>query len=137
MFSAIEHQGTGGQVLKLGDILYLNPHTRNPDTSKRGVIPVLFPQFANAGRLQKHGFARNRSWQLRQIEQPSSDTQTQQIIEYQLPISSNDDPDWPHDARLTLRCKYQVNDVLIEFLVTNCGNTTFSWRGGTSPPLFS
>ena len=29
----------------------------------RGGMPVIFPQFGERGALQKHGFARNQSWQ--------------------------------------------------------------------------
>lgn len=39
----------------------------------RGGIPILFPQFSDAGPLPKHGFARNELWTVRDKE-PSSVT---------------------------------------------------------------
>jgi glucose-6-phosphate 1-epimerase len=60
------HQKTGGQILKLGDTLYLSFLQTSSDSPRRGGIPLVFPQFGNSGKLQKHGFARNVPWTLLQ-----------------------------------------------------------------------
>jgi glucose-6-phosphate 1-epimerase len=60
----------GAQVLswqpaRAGEQLYTSPLAR-PATGKavRGGVPICFPQFSERGPLPKHGFVRNRRWQL-------------------------------------------------------------------------
>src|SRR6185295_5784580 len=48
-----------------GEMLYLSPKAVAGDgRAVRGGIPVIFPQFERRGPLPRHGFARNRAWQL-------------------------------------------------------------------------
>jgi glucose-6-phosphate 1-epimerase len=61
----------GGQVLGWApagddrDLLWLSPLARCGDGEAiRGGVPVIFPQFASRGPLPKHGFARDRAWEL-------------------------------------------------------------------------
>ena len=60
----------GGQVLSWvpadgAERLYCSPQATNTDgRAVRGGIPVCFPQFANRGKLAKHGFARTSHWRL-------------------------------------------------------------------------
>jgi glucose-6-phosphate 1-epimerase len=59
----------GAQVLSWctavgGSHLYCSPQAMLPGRAVRGGVPVCFPQFANCGRLVKHGFARTSTWQL-------------------------------------------------------------------------
>jgi len=133
LISKIQHQATGGQILKLGDFLYLSPLSNGSSLTRRGGIPVLFPQFANTGRLQKHGTARNRQWILQEDSHSGSESEIQGVIQYKLTISSTDYPDWPYDARLVLRCNYQENQAHIEISIANLGISTFSWTGGLHP----
>jgi glucose-6-phosphate 1-epimerase len=67
----------GGQVLGWvpagsgHDRLWLSPLTQcGPGRAIRGGIPVIFPQFAARGPLPKHGFARDRPWQLLPVVEP-------------------------------------------------------------------
>ena len=60
----------GAQLLSWipsGDVeqIYCSPLSR-PAQGKavRGGVPICFPQFAERGPLPKHGFVRNRRWQL-------------------------------------------------------------------------
>ncbi len=47
------------------DRLWLSPLAEcGPGRSIRGGVPVIFPQFAGRGPLPKHGFARDRPWQV-------------------------------------------------------------------------
>ncbi|MFM2053126.1 MAG: hypothetical protein RL456_1163, partial [Pseudomonadota bacterium] len=49
--------------------LYLSPTTKYGDgAAVRGGVPVIFPQFNQQGPLPKHGFVRNRAWQLETAE---------------------------------------------------------------------
>jgi len=47
------------------DRLYLSPKAVFDGRSAiRGGVPVCFPQFAGEGPLPKHGFARNKRWEV-------------------------------------------------------------------------
>jgi len=47
--------------------LFLSPNSEfTPGRAIRGGVPLVFPQFSGEGPLPKHGFARNRMWQLEQ-----------------------------------------------------------------------
>ncbi|XP_024517192.1 putative glucose-6-phosphate 1-epimerase isoform X1 [Selaginella moellendorffii] len=60
----------GGQVVSWKndrgeELLFLSSKTSfKPPKPIRGGIPICFPQFANVGALEKHGFARNRLWSI-------------------------------------------------------------------------
>ena len=67
----LKHSSQGAQVLQagLGDvstIFYLSHlHVGAvPDGPARGGVPILFPQFADRGILQKHGLVRAAHWAL-------------------------------------------------------------------------
>eukprot|EP01137_Pigoraptor_chileana_P032556 Opistho-2@22113 len=54
--------------------LYVSPRTAYASgQAVRGGVPVCFPQFAERGPLQKHGFARTKPWQLISAEQGEDD----------------------------------------------------------------
>ena len=132
MFIIAFHQKTGGQILKPGDNLYLSPLQTSSESPRRGGIPLVFRQFGNSGKLQKHGFARNAPWTLLQeIVAPCGDQNS--LINYELLISSKDYKDWPYDARLALKCNYQQNQALVILEIQNSGTSSFSWTGGLHP----
>lgn len=106
------------------DLFYLSPGPHQPQTARRGGIPVLFPQFAGNGPLPKHGFARNRDWTL---TAPRPDTRVAR-----LQIAPADHPQWPHSAELTLTTV--IDEALTQTLrIENTGSDTFSFSGGLHP----
>lgn len=130
----ITHQSSGGQILKIGDILYLSPCLEDAkSTPRRGGIPILFPQFSDAGKLKKHGFARNLEWIALKDSAPDPSQVGKELVTYQLRISSKDYPDWPHDALLILGCYYDGDQALVELSINNIGDSRFSWTGGLHP----
>lgn len=57
----VSWQPAGGH----GEQLYLSPRSGfAAGQAIRGGVPVVFPQFSDRGPLPRHGFARNRDWQL-------------------------------------------------------------------------
>lgn len=46
----------------------------SPDSSIRGGIPVVFPQFADLGAFTRHGFARTQEWELAGSTSPAQVT---------------------------------------------------------------
>lgn len=77
--------------------IYLSPEALFDGRSAiRGGVPVCWPQFNQRGPLPKHGFARNKAWQLEPAEAPG-----------ELVFSLRDDAAsralWPHAFRLALR----------------------------------
>jgi glucose-6-phosphate 1-epimerase len=95
----------GGQLLgwtpagATRDRLWLSPLARcGPGEAIRGGVPVIFPQFAGRGPLPKHGFARDRAWEL--------DTGSDGAPVARVAVRLQDDAAtariWPHRFTLTL-----------------------------------
>lgn len=125
----IRHESLGAQVISIADFFYVSPIIPHELTSRRAGIPVIFPQFAERGPLQKHGFARNKYWNL--IEEIADSTQSR--IVYALEINSGDYPEWPFSAKLQLAIVASKNTIDITFVIQNIGQETFSWTGGLHP----
>jgi glucose-6-phosphate 1-epimerase len=92
-------------------------------------VPVLFPQFSELGALPKHGFARGMPWTLMRDEC----TALARTVVYQLDLSPDQIPGWPHAARLVLRAIAEPNAFSLRLQVTNTGGSAFSWTGGLHP----
>jgi len=59
--------GTSWRPAGGAEQLFLSPNSEfTPGRAIRGGVPLVFPQFSGEGPLPKHGFARNRMWQLEQ-----------------------------------------------------------------------
>ncbi|MDO9166246.1 MAG: D-hexose-6-phosphate mutarotase [Rhodoferax sp.] len=136
----LEHRALGAQVLQawrgnFRSIFYLSPLSVDVPGSPpaaapaRGGVPVLFPQFADRGRLPKHGLVRTAHWELLEDE-ASQDVLS---LRYGLDIDPDDFPTWPHAARLTLTVEATPDALVFALQVTNTGNGSFSWTGGLHP----
>jgi glucose-6-phosphate 1-epimerase len=79
--------------------------------------------------LPKHGFARTAHWRLL-ADQAKPGIQR---LRYGLDIATDDYPNWPHAARLTLLVEAQTDTLVLTLQVSNTGHEAFSWTGGLHP----
>lgn len=77
----------------------------------RGGVPMIFPQFAGEGPLPKHGFARNRRWQL--IEQQAYQAH------WQLQADAQTLAIWPHRFICNLVVTLAERELLVELQIEN------------------
>lgn len=114
----------GGQLLGWrpangSDQLWLSPTARcGPGAAIRGGIPVIFPQFAGRGPLPKHGFARDRTWQLDisagRVRARLTDTEATRAI-------------WPHRFTVRLAAAATAGRLDLELAVSNDGLDAFGF----------
>ncbi|WP_249931126.1 D-hexose-6-phosphate mutarotase [Ramlibacter sp. 2FC] len=128
------HARLGAQVLQAqthfgGSIFYRSPLSLGDAAPARGGVPVLFPQFAELGPLPKHGFARTSQWELTQ----ESRSGAKHNIQYTLDLRPDQQASWPHGARLEMHAQLAPNVLCLRLMVTNIGDTLFSWTGGLHP----
>ncbi len=85
----------------------------------RGGVPVVFPQFSSWGPLPKHGFARNRTWELISAGEGSA--------RFQLRDSEATRAIWPHAflAEFTVAARAQL--LYMELAITNRGEQSFNF----------
>jgi glucose-6-phosphate 1-epimerase len=143
------YQSLGAQVLQVQwggtEVLYRSPLYPDPNAPARGGVPVLFPQFAKAGLLKKHGWARDVPWVLLKDQKgPGGHSVT-----LRLAVGIDNPFNWPHAAELTLSAK-AVHDAQqkprnlplqasleMSLTVRNIGSKAFSWTGGLHPYWFT
>jgi glucose-6-phosphate 1-epimerase len=130
----LRHQALGAQLLaadmaSYGEIFYLSPIATSASAPARGGVPVLFPQFAEAGPLRKHGYVRDMSWTLRESRKEADI----EAFCYTLNIGENDYPQWPHSASLQLKTELRPDQLRIELDIQNTGTSAFSFTGGLHP----
>ncbi|KAM3221347.1 putative glucose-6-phosphate 1-epimerase isoform X1 [Capsicum annuum] len=74
-----------------------------PPKAIRGGIPICFPQFANRGSLESHGFARNRFWSIDKDPPPfPAATSSRAFVDLILKPSEEDLKIWPHSFEFRL-----------------------------------
>ncbi|CAN4084971.1 unnamed protein product [Withania somnifera] len=100
----------GGQVVSwkndLGEeLLFVSSKAIfKPPKAIRGGIPICFPQFANRGSLESHGFARNRLWSIDKDPPPfPAATSSRAFVDLILKPSEEDLRIWPHSFEFRLR----------------------------------
>ena len=107
-----------------GEQLYLSPRSGfGQRQAIRGGVPVVFPQFSDRGPLPRHGFVRNRAWQLLRSGDDADgaatavlglvdDTETRAI--------------WPQAFALELQLRVSGSQLDMTLQVTNTG--TVPWH---------
>ncbi|MCH7345639.1 D-hexose-6-phosphate mutarotase [Pelomonas sp. CA6] len=104
--------------------LYLSPRSAfATGQAVRGGVPVCFPQFAERGPLQKHGFARAKPWQLVTAEVGTDDALAV--------LRLNDDAAtrmvWPHAFEAELSVRVAGRTLEIELACSNQGDAPLSF----------
>ncbi|MDC8784966.1 D-hexose-6-phosphate mutarotase [Roseateles koreensis] len=103
---------------------YLSPQSAFASgQAVRGGVPVIFPQFAGRGPLQKHGFARSKPWQLVLAEQTSEDA----LAVLRLTDDAATRMFWPHAFELELSVRLSGRDLQIELACENKSEQAFDF----------
>jgi glucose-6-phosphate 1-epimerase len=118
-----------GCALADGELFYCSPLAAAPGASVRGGVPVLFPQFAERGRLAKHGFARTVDWTCVAQNQ----TNDADSLAFELDTQKIAMADWPYQARLRLGIEARSASCVLTLSIENCGSAPFAWTGGLHP----
>lgn len=90
-------------------------------TAIRGGIPVIFPQFADAGPLRKHGFARTSIWQLAGL----GSTPDEAVFE--LTDTAKTLSEWPFPFECRLGVAISAKELRVSLTVFNSGTQSFSF----------
>ena len=105
--------------------LYLSPETKYGDSAAvRGGVPVIFPQFNQQGPLPKHGFARNRAWQVQEAQVRGEHA-------FAVLTLSDDEATraiWPHAFTLEMTVSVDDRRLEMELAVLNTGDSTFEFQ---------
>ncbi|XP_043705913.1 putative glucose-6-phosphate 1-epimerase [Telopea speciosissima] len=123
----------GGQVVswkneRKAELLFMsNKAIWKPPKAIRGGIPVCFPQFANFGSLEQHGFARNRLWSLDSNHSPLPPTNSQSSVDLILKSTEEDLKTWPRSFELRLRISLSAGKLTLISRVRNTDNKAFSF----------
>eukprot|EP01089_Gocevia_fonbrunei_P008959 TRINITY_DN2080_c0_g1_i1.p1 TRINITY_DN2080_c0_g1~~TRINITY_DN2080_c0_g1_i1.p1 ORF type:complete len:298 (-),score=57.62 TRINITY_DN2080_c0_g1_i1:30-923(-) len=95
------------------EVLYMSSKTQfKKGGAIRGGIPVIFPQFSDAGPLPKHGWVRNVNWTV--VKQESS------TVTFELTDDEESLKIWPHKFRLQIDVTIGHNDKQGAYLHQEC-----------------
>ncbi|SEK77482.1 glucose-6-phosphate 1-epimerase [Roseateles sp. YR242] len=104
--------------------LYLSPTSPfATGQAIRGGVPVIFPQFNTRGPLQKHGFARNKPWQLVSAESGKDDA----LAVLRLTDDGASRMVWPHAFEAEISVRITGRTLEMELACENRGDTPFSF----------
>ena len=104
--------------------LYLSPKSEFASGQAiRGGVPVIFPQFAARGPLQRHGFARTKPWALVSAEQGAADA----LAVLRLSDDAATRMLWPHAFELELSVRISGREIQIELACENKGEEAFEF----------
>ncbi|KAK1258572.1 hypothetical protein QJS04_geneDACA014846 [Acorus gramineus] len=123
----------GGQVVswkndRREELLYVSSKAvQKPPKAIRGGIPICFPQFANFGSLEQHGFARNRIWLLDSCPSPLPPARNQSTVDLILKSSEEDLKSWPRSFELRLRISLSPGKLTFIPRVRNTDSKAFSF----------
>lgn len=100
--------------------LYLSPRSAfATGQAIRGGVPVIFPQFAERGPLQRHGFARTKPWQLVSAEVGADDA----LAVLRLSDDAATRMVWPQAFEAELCVRVAGRSLEIELACENRGDT--------------
>ncbi|KAK2975257.1 hypothetical protein RJ640_028009, partial [Escallonia rubra] len=123
----------GGQVVswkneRREEMLFMtNKAVLKPNKAIRGGIPICFPQFANFGSLEQHGFARNKLWSLDNDPLPLPPANSQSTVDLILRSTEEDLKTWPHRFELRIRISVSASKLTLIPRVRNIDNKSFSF----------
>ena len=129
----LSYDSLGGQLLESQiqntSLFYKSSIVHHAHT-KRGGVPILFPQFASVGGYKKHGWVRDIEWLLLKDEKDK----ISHLLEFSLLL----DPtiNWPHSAKLSYKVKQLKNTLSLILKIENTGSTSFSFTGGLHPYFY-
>ncbi len=104
--------------------LYLSPKSAfATGQAIRGGVPVIFPQFATRGPLQRHGFARGKPWQLVTAERGKDDA----LAVLRLTDDAATRMVWPQAFEAEISVRIAGRALEIELACENRGETPFSF----------
>uniref|UniRef100_A0A3Q7F2B7 glucose-6-phosphate 1-epimerase n=1 Tax=Solanum lycopersicum TaxID=4081 RepID=A0A3Q7F2B7_SOLLC len=106
-----------------------------PPKAFRGGIPISFPQFGTFGSLERHGFARNRVWELDDSPSPLPAANNQSTVDLILKSTEEDLKTWPHrwgeyivvQFEVRLRISLSAGKLTLIPRVRNIDNKPFSF----------
>ena len=107
------------------DWLFLSEAARFEEGSSiRGGVPVIFPQFSGFGSGPRHGFARNRFWELKDAPATVGNTAHCSMI-----LNADDDTRalWPHDFCATLTVDLSDYGLRLTLEILNSGHAPFTF----------
>nr|XP_043614996.1 putative glucose-6-phosphate 1-epimerase [Erigeron canadensis] len=131
--STVEVMLYGAQVIswkneRREELLFMsNKAVWKPPKPVRGGIPICFPQFANFGTLEQHGFARNRLWLLDDDPSPLSPANNQSSADLLLKSTEEDLKTWPYRFELRLRICVSAGKLTLIPRVRNVDTKAFSF----------
>jgi glucose-6-phosphate 1-epimerase len=110
----------------------------------RGGIPIAFPQFADAGGLNLHGFARTQMWSVAMIDTPimlsdesasaADDDEISATVVLELRDSERTRRLWDHSFLLRYRIRLDLQSLLITLDVENTSpDNSFAFSGCFHP----
>lgn len=94
--------------------------------SIRGGVPVIFPQFSGFGNGPRHGFARDRFWELKDAPTLNGDTAHCAMV---LHADANTRALWPHDFCATMSFDLSDHGLCLTLDILNTGNHPFTFSG--------
>ncbi|PWA49892.1 galactose mutarotase-like superfamily protein [Artemisia annua] len=123
----------GGQVVswkneRREELLFMSSKAvSKPPKPMRGGMPICFPQVANFGTLEQHGFARNRLWAVDEDPSPLPPTNNQSMVDLVLKSTEDDLHTWPNRFEFRLRVCVGANKLTMIPRVRNVDSKTFSF----------
>jgi glucose-6-phosphate 1-epimerase len=95
----------------------------DPESSIRGGVPVIFPQFAEQGPLPKHGFARRMNWEFLDGEKGLGDVSAAFLLRENSKSLSL----WPHAFLAGLLVTLGGREIEVNLTITNTDAAPFTF----------
>jgi glucose-6-phosphate 1-epimerase len=97
-----------------------------PDSSIRGGVPVIFPQFGGDGPLPKHGFARRMDWETLAVQSGEPEASAR----FGLSDDEASREIWPVAFHCELAVRLSARSLELELSVENPGEKAISFTAG-------